>query len=41
VTDPRWSGLVVTEANPDRDDEHGTWMSALVDLLGSALAPAR
>ena len=41
VADPRWSGLVVTEANPDRDDEHGTWMSALVDLLGSALAPAR
>ena len=23
---PRWSGLVVTEANPDRDDEHGTSM---------------
>ncbi|MDQ0373694.1 arginase family protein [Cellulomonas humilata] len=41
VADPRWSGLVVTEANPDRDDEHGTWMVALVDLLGSALAPAR
>ena len=40
LADPRWSGLVVTEANPDRDDEHGTWMSALVDLLGSALAPA-
>ena len=36
-SDPRWSGIVVTEANPDRDDEDGTAMRALVDLLGAAL----
>jgi arginase len=38
VSEPGWSGIVVTEANPDRDDEHGTAMRALVDLLGAALA---
>ncbi|GEK19756.1 arginase family protein [Cellulomonas xylanilytica] len=37
VSDPGWSGLVVTEANPDRDDQQGSSMRTLVDLLGSAL----
>jgi arginase len=37
VSDPGWWGIVVAEANPDRDDERGTAMHALVDLLGSAL----
>jgi arginase len=40
MSDPGWSGLVLTEANPDRDDEHGTSMRALVDLVGAALPPA-
>ncbi len=37
VSAPGWSGLVVAEANPDRDDEQGTSMRTLVDLLGTAL----
>jgi len=41
ASDPRWSGIIVTEANPDRDDEHGTWMRALVELLGAALSAGR
>lgn len=33
-----FAGLVVTEANPDRDDERGTHLRALVTLLADALA---
>lgn len=39
VSDPGWAGLVVTEANPDHDDESGTSMRTLVDLVGAALLP--
>ncbi|MDM7831365.1 arginase family protein [Cellulomonas edaphi] len=37
---PGCLGLVLAEANPDRDDAAGTHMRALVDLVASALAPA-
>lgn len=40
VSTPGWSGLVVAEANPDRDDEHATSMRTLVGLLEAALTPA-
>lgn len=37
VSAPGWAGLVVAEANPDRDDEHGTSMRTLVGLVEAAL----
>jgi arginase len=39
VRQPRCIGLVVAEANPDKDDDEGTHLRALVDLLRGALAP--
>ena len=39
VQDPACAGLVVVEANPDRDDEQGTHLRALVELLRVALTP--
>jgi len=41
VSAPGWAGLVLVEANPDRDDENGTAMRALVDLVGAAVSTAR
>ncbi|MEN0128755.1 MAG: arginase family protein [Brevundimonas sp.] len=39
--DPGWAGLVVAEVNPDRDDDEGTHVRALVELLAAALRPDR
>ncbi|RHA43624.1 arginase family protein [Cellulomonas rhizosphaerae] len=37
--DPGCAGLVVAEVNPDRDDDEGTHVRTLVDLLATALTP--